>query len=155
MSLFYQIVFPRNAPAAETLVQRQVADWANGYQMKEESAAQLVVLHQGELVVSLVVTNQNNYLELSFGDYSYDTDWYIELGKTNGLTAMRFYMELLGRVLNTYDGDFLSIFNGERVVAKREDGRVYLNTESSIWRSAENLSILANHAYELVSYPVE
>ena len=75
MSLFYQIVFPRNAPAAETLVQRQVADWANGYQMKEESAAQLVVLHQGELVVSLVVTNQNNYLELSFGDYSYDTDW--------------------------------------------------------------------------------
>ena len=136
-------------------MQRQVANWAPSFQMRKESATQFVVLHQGELAVSVVVTNESNNLELSFGDYSYATDWYIELGKADGLTAMRFYVGLLGQVVTTYYGDFLSIFNGERVVAKKENGQIYLNTEIGVWKKAENLSMLANHPYTLVTYPVE
>lgn len=155
MSLFYQIVFPQNAPEAEVFIQRQVAGWADNLQLEKVSATQFVVLQHSKLVVSLVVTSENNYLELSFGKYAYNTDWYIELGKVDGLTAMRFYVELLTRVIASYDGDFLSIFNGERVVAKRENGQLYLNTESSVWKKVENLALLANQVYELATYPVE
>ena len=155
MSLFYQIVFPQNAPEAKAFLQQQLIDWGSDFQLREEAANRLVVLQQNKLVVAVVVSNKRNYFELSFGEYHYVTDWYIELGKTDGLAAMRFYIELLGRVLTACKGDFLSLFNGELVIAKRENGRVYLNTESSIWKEAENLAILNNHAYELVTYPIE
>lgn len=155
MSLFYQIVFPREAPEAEAVIQRQLADWPATLELKKESATQFVVLQHGEVVVALVVTSESNCLELSFGEYTYTTDWYIELGKVDGLTAMRFYVELLGKVAISYEGDFLSLFNGERVVAKRENGHLYLNTESSIWKKDENVALLANQPYELATYPVE
>ena len=155
MALFYQIVFPHQAPNAETFLQQQIADSASGLQLIKESASQFAVRRDGELVASLVVTSESASLELSFGEYFYDTDWYIELGKSDGLMAMRFYVELLGRVLTAYDDDFLSIFNGELVVAKRENGQISLNKKSSIWNKSENMAILVNHPYNLVTYPVE
>jgi hypothetical protein len=155
MSLFYQIVFPQQAPEAEVVLQRQLADWPATLQLKKESATRFVVLQHREVVVALVVTSESNYLELSFGEYAYTTDWYIELGKVDGLLAMKFYVELLRKVTTSYEGDFLSLFNGELVVAKRENGHLYLNTESSIWKKAENVALLANQPYELATYPVE
>lgn len=155
MSLFYQIVFPLNAPKAEAFMQRQLADKTAAFHLKKESPTQFVVLQHEEVVLALVVTNESNYVELSFGEYAYATDWYIELGKSDGLAAMRFYVELLSNVITSYSGDFLSLFNGERVVAKRENGHLYLNTESSIWKKDDNLALLANQLYELATYPVE
>lgn len=155
MSLFYQIVFPQNAPEAAVLLQQQVSNWGEGFELQAEAENQLVVLHQNKLVVAIVVSHENNYFELDFGEYHYSTDWYIELGKTDGLTAMRFYVELLGKVFTTYQGDFLSLFNGELVVAQRKGRNTYLNTESSIWKKAENLAVLANQGYEFATYQVE
>jgi hypothetical protein len=123
MSLFYQIVFPRNAPDAKLLLGQQVAAWGEDFHLQEA--------------------------------YRYTTDWYIELGKTVGLTAMQFYKELLGKVITTYAGDFLSLFNGELVIAKRADNQVYLNTESSLWQDTANLTLLGSQAYELATYPVD
>jgi len=154
MSLFYQIVFPQNAPDAALFMQQQLAEGPADFQLQQESPTQFVVLERGEVVVALVVTNESNYLELSFGEYAYATDWYIELGKADGLAAMSFYVALLGRIITSYDGDFLSLFNGERVVAKRENGHLYLNTESSIWKKDANLAMLATQRYELATYPV-
>ena len=62
--------------------------------------------------------------------------------------------QLLRRVITSYDGDFLGLFNGERVVAKREKRHLYLNTESSIWKKEANLVLLATQPYEIVTYPV-
>ncbi|RZJ58260.1 MAG: hypothetical protein EOO55_01270 [Hymenobacter sp.] len=155
MSLFYQIVFPQDAPEAETFIQRQLVEWAVTFQLEKESPTQFIVLQQAEVVLALIVTHESNYVELSFGEYAYTTDWYIELGKSDGLTAMKFYVALLGSVITSYKGDFLSLFNGERVVAKRENGHLYLNTESSIWQKDSNLALLANQPYELATYPVE
>jgi hypothetical protein len=111
-----------------------------------------VLLQHGAAVIALFVTNESNYLELSFGEYAYTTGLYIEPGKVDGLTAMRFYVELLGKVTGE---DFLGLFNGERVVAKREHWHLYLNTESSTWKKAENVALLASQPYKLATYPVE
>jgi hypothetical protein len=154
MSLFYQIVFPQDAPEAETFIQRQLVEGAVTFQLEKESPTQFIVRQQAEVVLALLVTHESNYVELSFGEYAYTTDWYIELGKSDGLTAMKFYVALLGNVITSYKGDFLSFFNGERVVAKRENGHLYLNTESSIWQKDTNLALLANQPYELATYPV-
>jgi hypothetical protein len=155
MSLCYQLVFPRNAPNARFLLRQQVAAWGESFHLQEAASNQLLVLRQQELVATVVVTHESNYFELSFGEYRYTTDWYIELGKTVGLTAMQFYKELLGKVITTYAGDFLSLFNGELVIAKRADNQVYLNTGSSLWQDTANLSLLGNQAYELATYPVD
>jgi hypothetical protein len=135
MSLFYQIGFPQQAPEAEVIIQQQLADWPATLQLKKESATQFVLLQHGAVVIALFVTNESNDLELSFGEYAYTTEWYIEPGKVDGLTAMRFYVELLGKVTISYGEDFLSLLNGERVVAKREHGHLYLNTESNLEES--------------------
>lgn len=155
MALFYQIVFPQKSPNAEVLLQEQIAGWADGYQLENESLNQFVVLRNGELVVSLTVTNERDSFELSLGEYFFNTDWYIELGKADGLISMQFFVELLGRVITGHDGDFLSVFNGELVVVKRENRQIHLNTESSIWKKTKNLTILGNHSYDFVTYPIE
>ena len=155
MALFYQIVFPQKSPNAKVLLQQQIVEWADGYQLENESPTQFVVLRNGELIISLTVTSERGSFELSFGEYYFNTDWYIELGKADGLTGMQFYVELLGKVITGQDGDFLSVFNGELVVAKRENSQIHLNTESSIWRKKNNLNILINHSYDFVTYPVE
>jgi hypothetical protein len=155
MSLFYQVVFPHNAPDARSLLQQQVAAWGEGFHLQEAAGNQLLVFQQQELVVAVVVTHESNYFELSFGEYHYTTDWYIELGKAVGLTAMQFYKRLLSSVITSYYGDFLSLFNGELVIAKREDSQMHLNTESSLWQDPANLALLGNQAYELATYPVD
>ena len=68
---------------------------------------------------------------------------------------MQFFVELLGRVITGHDGDFLSVFNGELVVVKRENRQIHLNTESSIWKKTKNLTILGNHSHDFVTYPIE
>lgn len=155
MALFYQIVFPQKSPNAKVLLQEQIAEWADGYQLEIESPNQFVVLRNGELVVSLTVTSEQDSFELSLGEYFFNTDWYIELGKADGLIAMQFYVELLGRVITGHVGDFLSIFNGELVIVKRENSQIHLNTESSIWKKLENLTVLTSQPYDFVTYPVE
>ena len=155
MALFYQIVFPEESPSAEILLQEQIAEWADSYQLKNESPNRFVVLRDGELIVSITVSNERDFFDLALGEYFFNIDWYVEIGKADGLAGMQFYVTLLGRVISGYGGDFLSVFNGELVVVKRDNTQIHLNTESSIWKKPRNLTILANHPYDFVTYSVE
>lgn len=155
MSVFYQIFFPQNAPDAELIIRQKISSYKEDIQLRTEHANELLIFKQNYLISTIVVTNENKHLEFSFDDYFYTNDWYIEFGKHDGLVSMRFYIDLLGLLLTTYSGDFLSTFNGERIVAKKEQGQIYLNTEISVWNKKENLAVLGNCDYKLATYPVE
>jgi hypothetical protein len=154
MSLFYQIAFAHDSPEPAPLIQQLATEWGPTVTVIRETEHRLVVLQHDEWLLSLTITTESGHFELSFGEYAYLSDWYIELGKADGLAAMRFYIELVGKLVTEYTYDFLSIFNGERVVLKREKDNLCLNTESSVWKKQESLAVLGNHPYSMATYPV-
>ena len=154
MSLFYQVVFPQDAPELEPLIYHLANEWGPTITVVRGAENQFFVLQNGEWLLDLTILSESDYLELSFGEYHYRINWYIVLGKIDRIKAQSFYLEIVRGIVTSFPNDFLSLFNGERVVLKREKGILYLNTESGVWENQDNLSLLGKNTYTMATYPV-
>ena len=91
---------------------------------------------------------------LAFGEFHVVSNWYIDTNNTRNMAmADEALARLLRVVLRQYAGDFVYLFNGERVMLYRAAGRVYLNSESDLSQEPA-LSLLQLPGYELATYPV-
>lgn len=154
MSLFYQLVFPQDTPELEPLVKQLANEWGPTVTVVRERDNELVVFKDGQILLAITILSESDYIELSFGEYHYQSNWYIVLGKEDSMESKRFYLELTSKLVTSFPHDFLSLFNGERVVLKKEGGQLYLNTESGVWKKPESLAVLGGQEYTFVSYPV-
>ena len=91
---------------------------------------------------------------LAFGEFNVVSDWYIDTNNTRNMAkADEALARLLRGVLTHYEGDFVCLFNGERVILYRTGGRVYLNESSDIAQEPM-VSLLGLKGYELRAYEI-
>ena len=154
MSLVYQVAFPQDAPELEPLLRRVAAEWGPTVTVLPSDGHWLAVRQNEETLLILTVGSESNSYEFFFGEYHYQTNWYIELDKMNMEKARRFYLELLKELITSFSYDFLSFFNGELVVVRKEGSHVFLNTEKGLWDDPDRLAILRGIDYKMVAYPI-
>lgn len=91
---------------------------------------------------------------LAFGEFEAVSDWFIDTNNTQGMAkADEALARLLRGVLTHYEGDFVCLFNSEKVMLYRTGGRVYLDESSDIAHEPM-LTLLDLKAYELRTYPI-
>jgi hypothetical protein len=87
---------------------------------------------------------------LAFGNFRAESSWYIDTNHSqNMILADEAFTRLLRGVLKQYEGDFVTLFNGEQVILHRRDGRVYLKQDSDIAHEPM-VSLLGLQAYKIV-----
>lgn len=90
---------------------------------------------------------------LAFGDFEVQSSWHISFNKLNIARANEALARLLRGVLKEYEGDFVSLFNGEQVILYRTGGRVYLNASSDIAQEPL-ITLLGLEEYQLKTYQI-
>lgn len=104
-------------------------------------------------LLSIYPSNKSKIYNLSFGNFKVNSSWFIGFNKFNIARANEALARLLRNVLNEYEGDFVSLFNGEQIILYREAGRVYLNQGSDIAQEPM-VSLLGLKEYELRAYKI-
>ncbi|HEX8659700.1 MAG TPA: hypothetical protein VF690_19310 [Hymenobacter sp.] len=154
MSLFYSIAFPQSAPEPEPLVQQLAGEWGPTVTIVKEEQDEQLVLQDDEWLLSLRVNKRPDYYELSFGEYHYQSKWFLGYGKKDPMESLRFCLELLNKLIRSFPDDFLALFNGELVLLKREAGQLYLNRESGVWEQPAHVAIFQDLEHSFVTYPI-
>lgn len=91
---------------------------------------------------------------LAFGDFKAESSWYIDTNNSRDMArADEALARLLRGVLRQYEGDVVTLFNGEQVILYRTAGRVYLNQGSDIAHEPL-VSLLGLPEYALSTYKV-
>ena len=154
MALTYSCLFPNAAPNLEKVVEYVLANtpWLVDEVEQEEKAIHL--LFQNELILSITPIFSSGSRELVTGCYAYDTYWSIRYGKLSTSEADEAYVIILSYLVENYNDNFLSLFNGEQIILYKESGHVYLNKLCGLWNSQELLSFFGAADYEFADYVV-